>query len=116
MKKEELKDLLLKSLSEEVSDNERAMLEKHALPDYKFSPSFSDRVMSSIASGGLVLPGGRDLFAGWSNTFLRVALTGAAAIIVLAVSLFLTQGSLSYDTLLGLDTTVDEGLVSLLIK
>jgi len=45
-----------------------------------------------------------------------VALTGAVAIIALIISIFISQGSLSYDALIGMDSSVDDGLLSLLIE
>lgn len=116
MRKEELKELLLRSLTEEIADRDIRVLNEEAIPKYKFSSSFREIVMSRLAGGRIGNVLRPEKFAGWNNAFLRITLAGAAIIIVLVVSILLTQGSLSYDTLLGLDSSVDEGLVSLLIK
>jgi len=116
MKREELKELLLQSITEEIAESDRQILKEKAIPEYEFSSSFSENVVNRIAGvkiGSLMRP---EMFARWNNAFLRIALTGVIVIIILAVSIFLSQGSLSYDTLLGLDSSLDEGLVSLLVK
>lgn len=116
MKKDDLKELLLRSVTDEISDSDRDILETSAIPEYSFSSSFRDKVLNMVAGinkTSLLRP---DIFAGWNTAFLRIALSGAAAILLLALSLFISQGSLSYDTLLGLDTSVDQVMVSVLIK
>lgn len=116
MKKEELKELLLRSLTEEIADKDIRVLNEKAIPKYKFSSSFRETVMGRLAGNGIGNVLKTEKIAGWNHAFLRIALAGAAIIIILVVSILLTQGSLSYDTLLGLDSSVDEGLVSLLIN
>jgi hypothetical protein len=116
MKKEGLKELLLRSLTEEITEKDRKLLEEKAIPEYKFSSSFSEIAMSRIAGGMAGTSMRPEKLRMWNKAFVRIALSGAAIIIILIVSILLTQGSLSYDTLLGLDSSVDEGLVSLLIK
>ena len=49
-----------------------------------------------------------------SKAPMRVAVTGAAAIVLLSVSVFLSGGNFSFETLLGLGDTTEEGMISLL--
>ena len=114
MKPEKLKDLLLRSLSSELGDDEREVLERELLTDHKFSEGFRDRVMKRITSGRILLNGKREMLRSFDSIFMKVAIPGAAAVIILMLSLLLSQGSLSYDTLLGIDSKVDGVLVSLL--
>ena len=116
MRKEELKELLIRSLTEEIDEMDIRVLNEEAIPKYIFSPSFREKVLSRLAGAGIANGNRPEKLALWNNAFLRIAFVGAAIIIILVVSILLTQGSLSYDTLLGLDPGVDEGLVSLLIK
>jgi len=46
--------------------------------------------------------------------FYRIALTGVAAIVVLLISIFLKEGSLSFNSLLGLSDNYNESIVCLL--
>jgi hypothetical protein len=46
--------------------------------------------------------------------FYRIALTGVAAIVVLLISIFIMEGSLSLNTFLGLSDNYDESIVSML--
>jgi hypothetical protein len=116
MKKDDVKELLLRSLTDNISNKERGILQDNVLPDYEFSSEFNKKVMSQVSGKKILTLNRLDIIAGMDNAFLKIALTGAAAIILLTVSLFISQGSLSYDTLLGLDNSVDEGLISLLMK
>ncbi|MBS0011641.1 MAG: hypothetical protein KFF49_09545 [Bacteroidales bacterium] len=114
MKAEKIKDLILRSLSSRLEGDEREVLERELLADYKFSSDFRDRVMKGIVSGRVLMNGKREILRSFDSIFMRVAIPGAAAIIILAVSILLSQGSLSYDTLLGIDNEVDGVLISLL--
>jgi len=114
MKPEKLKDLLFRSLSSDLGDDDREVLEKELLIDHKFSEGFRDRVMRGITSGRMLLNGKREMLRSFDSIFMKVAIPGAAAIVVLVLSLLFSQGSLSYDTLLGIDSKVDGVLVSLM--
>ncbi len=114
MKTEKLKDLLLSSLSSDLGDDEREVLEKELLTDRRFSEGFHNRVMKSITSGRMLINGKREMLRSFDSIFMKVAIPGAAAVIILVLSLLLNQGSLSYDTLLGIDNEVDGMLVSLI--
>ncbi len=114
MKPEKLKDLLFRSLSSELGDDEREVLERELLTDHKFREGFRDRVMKRISSGRILLNGKREMLRSFDSIFMKVAIPGAAAVIILMLSLLLSQGSLSYDTLLGIDNKVDGVLISLL--
>ncbi|HCC69856.1 MAG TPA: hypothetical protein DEQ09_01685 [Bacteroidales bacterium] len=116
MKPAKLKELLLRSLSSELGKNDRAILEKELLADYRFSEGFRDRVMKSIVTGKAFITGESEILRSFDSVFIRVAIPGAAAVIILALSLLLSQGSLSYDTLLGIDNNVDGVLISLLAE
>lgn len=116
MNSEQLKDLLLKAVTDELNEDETAVLNSEAVPGYSFSEGFKDNVLIRIRSEKLPLFLKPDFLHSFDIGFRRVALTGVAAILVLAVSLLLTQGSLSYDTLLGIDSQVDDSLISLLVN
>ncbi len=116
MKPGKLKDLLLRSLTSELKRNERDIIDREIISDRRFSEGFRDRVMSRIVSGKIYIIGKREIIRSFDKVFLRVAIPGAAAILILALSLLLSQGSLSYDTLLGIDNQVDGVLISLMAE
>ncbi|HKL67605.1 MAG TPA: hypothetical protein VJ877_06900 [Bacteroidales bacterium] len=114
MKEEKMKDLFLKSLTDDLNPDQRDALDAKLFPSDGFNPGFRERVMKVILAGRVLQEKGRKYFDKSLNSlFVRVSLAGAAAIIVLVLSLLLSQGSLSYDTLLGIDNNVDGMLVSL---
>jgi hypothetical protein len=116
MKREEANELVLRSLTEDISVKDRELIESELLVDSSFSYGFVDRVINRIET--LKRPSffRPEFIRSMDIGFRRVALTGVAAILVLTLSILLNQGSLSYDTLLGIDNMVDDSLVSLLIE
>jgi len=50
----------------------------------------------------------------WNLAFYRIALTGVAAIVVLLLSIYIMEGSVSFNSLLGLSDNYDESIVCLL--
>jgi hypothetical protein len=46
--------------------------------------------------------------------FYRIALTGVAAIVLLLISIFMMEGSVSFNSLIGLGSTYDESILCLL--
>ena len=75
--------------------------------DYSFSQGFTDRVMQRLDNRSV------DLF----SSFKKVALTSAAAVALLVMSVYFTDGSLSLDSLFGLQNySAEQEFYSLLIN
>ena len=136
MIQKELYDLLLRSFDEELnsSDTEKLGLclsgsaelreEKRKLVEmrrivsskqYSFSSGFQEKVMTKVyeEKEPLILRPefNRSLF----TVFKRVALTGVAAIIILFLSIYLTDDSFTFNSLTGGDPYSDDNLVSYLL-
>ena len=60
--------------------------------DFRFKAGFSDRVMQKIVQQKIDLV----------SSFTKVALTSAAAVAILIGSVYFTDGSLNFDSLIGL--------------
>lgn len=116
MNRGKLKDLLLRSLSSEPDNNEREIINREIITDHRFTEGFRERVMNRIVEGKIYINGKGEILRSFDKVFMRVAIPGAAAILILALSLLLSQGSLSYDTLLGIDNQVDGVLISLMAE
>ncbi len=114
MKPSELKKLIIGSLDEN-SDPETAAgkLEVEGI-SFDFSKGFSERVIDRIFSAPEAVVREIEFVKSMKFIFTRVALTGVAAIILLLVSLFLNEGSLTFNSFLGIGNSYDEGLVYLL--
>jgi hypothetical protein len=91
---------------------EKALVEE-IRGSYDFEAGFTGRVMQRLEG---MQPGRlyEGLILSMNSLFLRIAVTGAAAIVLLAVSVFLSGGNFSFETLLGLGDTAEEGMISLL--
>jgi len=114
MKIPELKDLILRSLDKD-SDPEKAsaMLEEAGVT-WKFSEGFHDKVLDTIFFTGDTVVRKLEFVRNLNSVFYRIALTGVAAIVLLMISIFVIQGSLSFDSFLGLGDSYDESIVYLL--
>jgi hypothetical protein len=114
MKAPEIKKLIIDSLEKETEASEfSSLLEKNGV-DYDFSRNFSDKVIDKLFSTGVTLNREVEFLRSLNYVFYRIALTGVAAIIVLMISIFLMEGSLSFNSFLGLGDNYDETIVSLL--
>lgn len=114
MKISDLKELLIRSLDNE-SDPEKASARiEEAGVAYRFSEGFRDRILDRIYTIGDTVVREVEFVRNLNNVFYRIALTGAAAIVVLLISIFIMQGSLSFDSFLGLGNGYDESILCLL--
>ena len=136
MVKKEIHNLLIRSLDEELVPSEmerlerllsesfelreekRKLLEMRGLissKQYSFSDNFQAKVMDRITEENepLILQPefNRSLF----TVFKRVALTGVAAILILFLSIYLSNDSFTLETLTGGDSYSDDNLVSYLL-
>ncbi|MBE0668260.1 MAG: hypothetical protein IH593_11410 [Bacteroidales bacterium] len=112
MKPEELSKLLnLIDDSNDVTGNADELL-KSLRDSYRFSPGFTTRVLQTIP---LRIPSDtlNDLTVRINSLFMKVAVSGVAAIILLAISVFLSGGTLSLDSLLGLGNSSVESMICL---
>ena len=114
MKPENFEKLIIESLSPE----EDPVVLKNKLEEagvtYSFSEGFKDRVLNRVAKGGVVIHREMDFLRSLNAAFYRIALTGVAAIVILMISIYVMQGSLSFNSFLGLGDNFDEGIVCLL--
>ena len=114
MKPSELKSLIIGSLDEKVDPQAAAWKLEEEGVSFDFSDGFSKKVIDRIFSAPEAIVREVELVKSMRFIFTRVALTGAAAIILLLVSIFLAEGSLSLNSFLGIGSSYDEGIVYLL--
>ena len=136
MIKKEVHNLLIRSFDEELSPDEKERLEvflsesselrkeKRELLEmrkiisatqYSFGPGFHSKVMDKIAEEKEPLILRPEFNKSLFTVFKRVALTGVAAIIILFLSIYLSDDSFSFRSLTGGDTYSDDNLVSYLL-
>lgn len=114
MNSSEIKKLLISSLNKDADPSEVARkLEEEGI-SYDFKSGFGDKVISRIFSTGLTVKREVDFVKSMNFAFYRIALTGVAAIVLLLISIFLMEGSLSFNSFLGLSDSYDESIVCLL--
>ena len=136
MGNQELLDLLIRSLDTDLNERDRktvedALSESEELRnekeklirlrelvgsrDFQFNHGFKERVMDNLSSNrnglGIDFTFVRDL----NRIFTRVAITGIAAIVLLLLSIFLTTGSVSFDSLSGAESYSEDNVISYLL-
>jgi len=114
MKRSDLKELMINSLSQKDTAGETSGKLEEAGVDYSFRPDFRDKVLDRLFTAGVVVNREVEFIRSWNFAFYRIALTGVAAIAVLLLSIYVMEGSVSFNSLLGLSDNYDESIVCLL--
>ena len=114
MNPSELKKLMISSLHQDTDTGEIPGIMEQEGVSYNFSENFRDRVLEKLFSAGLTIKREVEFVKYMNFAFSRIALTGVAAIVILLISIFLIQGSLSFNSLLGISDSYDESIVCVL--
>jgi hypothetical protein len=114
MKSSEVKELLISSLNADADPKEvSGKLEDEGI-SYDFSKGFGDKILDKLFSAARTVNREIEFVKSMNNVFYRIAISGVAAIVVLLISIFLKEGSLSIDSFLGLRDSYDESIICLL--
>ena len=114
MKRSEIKNLIIRSMESDAAPEDIARYLEEEEISYNFSKGFSDRVMDAIFAPAVIIKREAEFIRNLNFAFYRIALTGVAAIVLLIISIFLMEGSLSLNSFLGLSDNYDESIVCLL--
>lgn len=114
MKPSELKKLIIGSLDEGADPQDNARKIEEAGISYDFSRDFTEKVMDRVFSPVAGTTREVEFVRSLRFIFNRVALTGVAAIVLLLISIFLAEGSLSLDSFLGIGDSYDESMICLI--
>ena len=114
MKPEEIKDLIINSLSADVDSGENQRKLEDSGLSYSFRNDFREKVLDRLFTPGIVINREAEFQKRWNLAFYRIALTGVAAIVILMISIYISEGSFSFDSLLGVRSGSEESIVSLL--
>ncbi len=114
MKDSEFKELLIRSLDVKSDPGEAQRKLEEAGVRFDFREGFRDRVLGRIYPAGAAIVREVEFVRSLNNVFYRIALAGAAAIVILLVSMYLLQGSLDFNSFIGLGNSYDDSMISLL--
>jgi hypothetical protein len=114
MKTSEIKKLMISSLDSDYDTLEVSRRLEEENISFDFKKGFGDRVYNKLFTAGITINRELEFVRSMNFVFRRIALTGVAAILVLLVSIFLMEGSLSLNSFLGLSDNYDESIVCLL--
>ncbi len=104
----------MSSLHEDSNTSEVSRRMEEEGITYNFNENFKDKVLDKLFSEGLKVKREVEFVKYMNFAFYRIALTGVAAIVILLISIFLVQGSLSFNSFLGISNSYDESIVCLL--
>ena len=114
MKSADIKKLIIDSLDEGSETRDIAVRLENEGVSYDFSNGFSDKVLEKVFSVSPAIIREIEFTKRFSTVFYRIAITGVAAIILLLVSIYLSEGSLSVNSFLGITDSIDESTICLL--
>jgi len=81
---------------------------------FDFKSGFRDKIVEKVFSAGVTINREMEFMRSMNFAFNRIAFTGVAAIVLLLISIFFMEGSLSFNSFLGLSDNYDESIVSML--
>ncbi|HUV01138.1 MAG TPA: hypothetical protein VMW32_09265 [Bacteroidales bacterium] len=114
MKAEEIKELLIRSLDENADAGEAARRLEEEGAVFSFSKGFTDKILERLYTSGSAASKELEFLRNLNSAFYRIALTGVAAIVILLISIFLMEGSFSFNSFLGMSDSYDESIIYLL--
>ena len=114
MKKTELKELMINSLNPDGDNSLIASRLEDEGVSYNFSNDFSEKVTNKLFAAASGITRELEFVKGLNYVFYRIAFTGIAAILILLLSIFLSEGSLSVNSFLGLGNGYDESIFYIL--
>jgi hypothetical protein len=114
MRPSEIKHMMISSLdSGKDTHGIYAELEKDGV-NYDFSSHFDEKVINRLFGNKKAETMEVEFTRSMTHVFYRIALTGVAAIVLMLISIFLMEGSLSFNSFLGLGNSYDESTICLL--
>jgi hypothetical protein len=114
MKVTDFKELLIRSLDLDSDPEVLSGKIEEAGATFRFSEGFRDKVLEKIYTSGSAVVREVEFVRNLNSVFYRIALSGVAAIVILLISIFMIQGSFSFDSFLGLGNSYDESITYLL--
>ena len=114
MKPSEIRELIIRSVDSDTDPVDVSAKLKLAGVTYDFKKGFTETVLARIFKAGRITKHEIDFVRSMNIAFKTIAFSGLAAIIVLMTSIFLTEGSISIDSFLGLRDNYDESIICLL--
>ena len=114
MNSSEFKELLIRSLDSESDPGMDSAKIEEAGVSFRFREGFHDKVMDKIYRAGTSVVREVEFVKNLNYVFYRIALPGVAAIVLLLISIFLMEGSISINSFLGLGNGNDESIICLL--
>jgi hypothetical protein len=114
MNRSEIKEFIISSLETDAdSQDVSSILEKEGV-SYDFKNGFTEAILERIFPVAVSMTREIEFVRYLVFAFRSIAISGIAAIILLLISIYLREGSISFNAFLGLRDNYDESIVCLL--
>jgi hypothetical protein len=114
MNSSDIKKLIIDSLDAgKESEGISGKLENEGI-SYDFRNGFTDRILDKVFTVSPAIIREIEFTRRFSTVFYRIAITGVAAIILLLISIYFMEGTLSVNSFLGITDSFDESTICLL--
>lgn len=110
----EIKKLIITSLGEDAESTAASSKLKDQLLSFDFENNFTGKILSRVYSSEMPSVKQMEFTRYLGIAFSRIAISGVAAIILLLISIFLMEGDLSLNSILGIGDSQTESIVCLL--
>jgi hypothetical protein len=114
MKSSEIKDFIISSLDADADPQDVSSILQSEGVNYDFRNDFTDAVLEKIFPVALRITREIEFARYLVFAFRSIAISGIAAIIVLLISIYLRDGSISLNSFVGLRDNYDESIICLL--
>ncbi len=114
MKSSGIKKIIINSTDADYDTGEDSNILETNGVTYDFSETFEAELLEAIYLKGKTSSRESEFSISMNRLFYKIMLTGAAAIVILLISIFLMEGSLSFNSFLGLGNSYDESTICLL--
>jgi hypothetical protein len=109
-----IKDLMIRSLDHDADAGDISGKLEEVGVSFNFSSHFEKKVLNKLFSAVQVINREVENIKYMNLVFYRIAFTGIAAIVLLLISIYLMEGSISLNSFLGLSDNSNESIVCLL--
>jgi hypothetical protein len=114
MKSTEVRELMIRSLDANAESGDASVKLELEGVSYDFDKSFTDAVIDRIFQAGSAVNNEIAFVKNMNFAFKTIAFSGIAAIIILMISIYLMEGSVSIDSFIGVRDNYDESIICLL--
>jgi hypothetical protein len=114
MKPEEIKQLIIGSLDSDADPMDVSTKLENEGVSFDFGKGFSDSILNKLFPAVVKVSREIEYLRYMHLAFRGIAISGIAAIVLLLISIFMMEGTISVNSILGMRDSYDESIICLL--